>query len=133
MAVVVEWNKYAPYFSAQEFTCSHTGLCLMQESFMDKLLQLRIEYAKPMHISSGYRDKRHPIEVNKDTTGAHQLGLAADLRATGAECYELLQIALRLGFTGIGINQRAGGRMLHLDNATTADLKGKPRPTCWTY
>ena len=94
-----------PNFSKAEFDCKHTGKNEMKHSFMSKLQALRTAYGKPMIISSGYRDLTHPAEVNKPKpNGAHPTGKAADILIDRKEAYEVLKIALVLGFTGIGIN-----------------------------
>ena len=129
--IVTDWSKYAPYFAEKEFRCKHTGKCLMNETFMDRLLALRLAYGKPMPISSGYRDKTHPIEAKKATTGTHTTGRACDVAVTGKDAYRLVELAYQYGFTGIGINQKGGGRFIHLDDCGPA--VGRPRPTVWSY
>lgn len=131
MAKVRDWSKYAN-FSEEEFTCSHSGKCEMEEEFMDSLQALRTEYGKPIDVTSGFRDESHPEERDKDSIGTHPLGLAVDIRAEKGEAYELLRLAIKYGFTGIGLFQKGTHRLIHLDKATSAQI-GKPRPTVWTY
>ena len=123
----MNWADYAPYFREVEFTCKHSGKCLMDKAFMDSLLKLRLAYG-PMLISSGYRDKTHPIEAKKAAPGAHASGLACDIGVQGEEAHRLLGLALEVGFTGIGVQQKGTGRFLHLDT-----LEGDLRPTVWSY
>lgn len=127
----MNWDKYAPYFTEAEFKCKHTGLCLMNEQFMDKLLQLRIEYARPITISSGYRDRSHPIEAVKSTSGAHTTGNACDIAIQGSDALQILRLAMALGFTGIGIQQKGNSRFIHLDDLLNS--KNFLRPTIWSY
>lgn len=127
----MNWEKYAPYFTEAEFKCKHTGLCEMNEQFMDKLLQLRIEYARPMTISSGFRDRRHPIEAVKYTSGAHTTGNACDIAIQGSDALQILRLAMAFGFTGIGIQQKGSGRFIHLDDLPNS--KNFLRPTIWSY
>jgi uncharacterized protein YcbK (DUF882 family) len=127
----MNWIDYEPYFRKLEFTCSHTGKCEMQKPFMDRLLKLRIAFGKPMSISSGYRDKTHPIEARKDTTGAHTTGRACDVAIRGADALQLIHLAVMYGFTGIGVNQKGGSRFIHLDDLTGSPEQ--PRPTVWSY
>ena len=68
------------------------------------------------------------IEAAKATPGAHASGQAADVACNGQEAYKLLKLALELGFTGIGVNQKGGGRFIHLDTLTQP-----PRPNVWSY
>jgi zinc D-Ala-D-Ala carboxypeptidase len=122
----MNWREY-PNFSAREFRCSFTGKLEMKPDFMALLQRLRTEYGKPMVISSGYRHPTHPIEAAKAAPGAHSSGQAADVQvAIGEPTYELVRLALALGFTGIGISQKAGRpRFVHLDTL--------PRKAIWSY
>lgn len=126
-----QWNLY-PNFSKEEFDCKHTGKNEMQHSFMTKLQALRTAYGKSMRITSGYRDYTHPVEAKKpNKNGSHPTGLAADIAVERGDAYQLLKLALELGFTGIGIQQKGGGRFIHLD--TIEDNSLQPRPTIWSY
>ena len=127
----MDWSKYAPEFTRDEFACSHTGECFMQDKFMDALHHLRIHYGKPMVITSGYRSPSHPIEANKQKPGVHSMGIACDIAVSGENAMELLHLALAHGFTGIGVNQRGSSRFIHLDMGAVVD--GLPRPTIWSY
>jgi zinc D-Ala-D-Ala carboxypeptidase len=124
---MINWDNY-PNFSEKEFACSHTGECDMREDFLDALQTMRGIYDKPMTITSGYRHPTHPIEAKKSSPGAHTTGCAADIACSGAEAYELLQIAFELGFTGIGVSQKGSARFIHLDM-----LETPPRPNVWSY
>jgi len=126
-----QWNKY-PNFSKEEFDCKHTGKNGMRHEFMVKLQELRTRYGKPMVVSSGFRDYEHPIEARKPKrNGAHPTGQAVDIAVDRGNAYQLLKLALELGFTGIGIQQKGGGRFIHLD--TIEDNALQPRPTIWSY
>ena len=128
----VDWSK-SKYFKASEFICSHTGTEKMDQDFIDKLNKLRDTYNKPITISSGYRDSTHPVEaIKKDPKGgAHVSGKAADILIERKNAFELLSLALLIGFTGIGVNQKGGARFLHLD--TLENSPTRPRPTMWSY
>jgi zinc D-Ala-D-Ala carboxypeptidase len=119
-----------PNFKRQEFACSHTGQCRMDPAFLDWLQKLRTELGFPFHITSGYRHPTHPKERNKKFPGAHALGVAVDIRCTGAQAFLILRTAFARGVTGVGVQQPPGvrARFVHLD------LKEAPnRPTVWTY
>lgn len=124
----MDWSKY-PNFSEAEFRCKHTGKCLMQPEFMARLQKLRIAYGKGMRITSGYRDRTHPAEAKKVTSGAHTTGRACDVAVQGADAVRLVGLAIELGFTGIGVQQKGAGRFIHLDDVTV----GLPRPGMWSY
>lgn len=126
----MNWSLY-PNFSASEFRCKHTGREGMNADFMARLQRLRTALGKPMRITSGYRHPSHPAEASKRTTGAHTTGRAVDVAIHGADALELVILARKHGFTGIGLKQHGDGRFVHLD-----DLPGtasQPRPWIWTY
>lgn len=102
----MNWSNYSPFFAKEEFDCKHTGKNEMQEEFMDKLLQLRIKYDKPMYITSGYRHYTHPVEKAKGhKNGEHTKGMCADIACTSSvDRYILVKLALELGFPRIGIS-----------------------------
>jgi zinc D-Ala-D-Ala carboxypeptidase len=129
---VTDWNKYAPYFTKEEFDCKHTGKNEMQVEFMDRLLAVRLEYGQGMRVTSGYRDPSHPKEVKKTSIGAHPEGRAGDFSVDRGNAYRLLFIALNHGFTGIGIKQNGNGRFIHLDDIPKGTT-GFLRPTVWSY
>lgn len=123
----MDWKAY-PNFSADEFSCSHCGKNEMQENFMELLQALRSKYGKPMRITSGFRCAEHPIEAKKAQPGSHASGCACDVGVEGADAHRLLTLALQLGFSGIGVQQKGGGRFIHLDILTSG-----MRPTVWSY
>lgn len=126
----LNWDKYEPYFKEAEFACKYTGACRMTADFMDKLLELRKAYGRPMIITSGYRHPTHPVEARKVSPGEHCLGCAADIACVGEEAYELVKYAIILGFTRVGVSQRAGvGRYVHLGIGGA----GLPAPRIWSY
>jgi zinc D-Ala-D-Ala carboxypeptidase len=123
----MDWSKY-PNFSEAELRCSETGECKMQTDFMRRLQALREDYGKPMTITSGYRSPQHSIEASKKQPGTHARGLAVDIAVAGQDCYELMALAMKHGFTGIGVAQKGAGRFLHIDT-----FKGGTRPNVWSY
>jgi zinc D-Ala-D-Ala carboxypeptidase len=125
----MDWTRW-PNFGPDEFRCKHTGHLKMHAGFMDRLQKLRTAYGKPMRITSGYRDPLHPIEAAKDKPGAHSTGRACDVGVQGADALRLVALAVQLGFTGIGVQQKGSVRFIHLD-----DLSGPewPRPNIWSY
>lgn len=125
----MNWSDY-PNFSEEEFRCKHTSKSAMHPDFMARLQRLRTAYGKPMKITSGYRDAKHPIESAKAKPGAHASGRACDVAIRGAEAVELLKLALEHGFTGIGVQQKGEGRFIHLDDIEDGS---QPRPMIWSY
>ncbi|MGB2065748.1 MAG: D-Ala-D-Ala carboxypeptidase family metallohydrolase [Marinomonas gallaica] len=120
-------------FSRKEMQCKETGECRMIPSFMDRLQKLRLEFNKPMVISSGYRSRQHSIELNKKRIGTHAMGCAVDVVCSGSDALRLIELALQHGFTGIGVKQHSdiNKRFIHLDDAPNATHR--PRPWLWSY
>jgi zinc D-Ala-D-Ala carboxypeptidase len=132
MAKEPDWDDF-PNFSRSEMACRHTNKAYMCPDFMDKLQSLRDAYGKPLRITSAYRDETHPIEANKPEgrLRPHTTGRAADVAIQGHEAYALMRLAMKMGFLGIGVNQKGDKRFLHLDTLEAKD--GFPRPWVWSY
>jgi len=129
-------GKYlTPNFTIDELSCRGTGVCRMDENFLELLQQIRNHFGKPMVVTSGYRHPDYNEKVSKTgRTGPHTKGQAVDVLITGKDAIKLFAIAQNLGMTGIGLNQRGphNKRFIHMDNLP--DIPGKqPRPHCWTY
>jgi hypothetical protein len=54
--------------------------------------------------------------------------MAADIGVDGKAAHEVLTLAMQLGFTGIGVQQKGTGRFIHVDTVQTP-----PRPNVWSY
>ena len=126
----MDWRFY-PSFTEDEFRCKHSKLIDMDVGFMRRLQNLRMAYGRPMKITSGYRDKSHPIEAKKSEPGAHSTGHACDVAVRGYDALRLVQLAIVHGFTGIGVQQKGDVRFIHLDDLKDSD--GFTRPTIWSY
>lgn len=112
---MINWNDYKN-FKKEEFDCKVTGENEMKKEFMDKLQELRSKVGIPLVITSGYRSIKHPIEAKKPKGGQHTKGSACDIKCHSNTAYKIVKVALEVGFTGIGINQKgATGRFVHLD------------------
>lgn len=125
---VTDWSAY-PNFTEVDVRCKHTGLCYMDPAFMRILQQVRTQYGRPMVITSGYRHPTHPVEARKATPGEHTLDRAVDVAVRGAEAVQLLQVALALGITRIGVQQKGASRFLHLGLGGP----GLAGPMIWSY
>lgn len=127
---MIDWSLY-PNFSKAEFDCKHTGRNEMQPEFLAKLQWLRNALGFPLIISSGYRDPTHPVEARKSRPGQHSQGIACDILAMdGATAFKIVEKALEIGFTGVGIAQDSrrsrAARFVHLDIRTST-------PVIWSY
>ena len=112
----MDWSQY-PNFTPDEMRCKHTGELNMHPDFMRRLQHLRLVYGKPMVVTSGYRSRKHSAERNKPSPGEHTLGRAADIAVQGADALRLVQLALGLGFTRIGVQQKGLSRFIHLGDS----------------
>lgn len=112
------------FFKREEFDCQVSGTNNMEQEFLEKLDELRGWCGFPFVITSGYRHPTmHPIEKKKAVPGTHAQGIAADISITNAaDRLKLVQAALELGFTGIGI----ASDFVHVDTRGTT-------PVMWTY
>jgi zinc D-Ala-D-Ala carboxypeptidase len=112
--MLAKWEQYQN-FSKEEFDCKHTGKNEMTHEFMTMLQELRTHYERPIKITSGYRDITHPIESKKSEGGYHTRGIACDIACNSLQAYDIIKLAMRIGFTGIGVNQKGNKRFIHLD------------------
>ena len=117
-----EWSTLK-YFKKEEFNCQHTGNNEMKLEFLKKLEQLREACNFPFVITSGYRDKTHPIEAKKSTVGTHAQGIACDIAVNGGnQRYIIAKEAAKLGFNGIGVAKS----FMHVDIREST-------PVVWVY
>jgi len=112
------------HFKREEFDCQVSGTNNMEQEFLQKLDELRAYCGFPFVITSGYRHPTlHPIERKKDVPGTHAQGIAADIKITNAaDRFTLVNNAVKLGFTGIGV----ASDFIHVDTRGTT-------PGMWTY
>ncbi|MBF0213997.1 MAG: DUF882 domain-containing protein [Magnetococcales bacterium] len=132
MTITNDWKW--PHFTKQEMQCQcGCGAAQMDPAFMDRLEELRKAFGKPMSISSGYRCAAHNLAVaHTGISGPHTTGHAVDIRITSPDAWQLLKLAVGLGFTGIGVSQQGphASRFLHLDDLTAPAY---PRPWVGSY
>jgi zinc D-Ala-D-Ala carboxypeptidase len=130
----VDWTTKR-YFKRYEFLCSYCGTEKMEESFVSLLDELRAALGFPMIVSSGYRCPEHPLEVVKVEPGTHTTGIASDIRVYGERAYNLVRLAIGMGFRGLGVDQFVrtpyANRFIHLDTFAGDDVH--PRPRTWSY
>lgn len=120
----MERQKYTQNFYYDEFECQcGCGVGIMSPMFMERLQHLRVFYDKPIAITSGVRCLAHNSAVGGSPKSRHLVGNAADLAIdNAADRYRIAQLALKLGFGGIGI----GSSFVHLDLRSSL-------PVLWTY
>ncbi len=121
-----------PNFSEKEMSCKHCGIQDMKIDFMNSLQELRRLFGKPLVISSAYRCPEYNNKISSSgLKGPHTTGKAVDILIFGKEAYNLLNLAIDLGFTGIGVNQKGNikQRFIHLDTINDELI----RPNIWSY
>lgn len=125
-----------PHFSREELQCKcGCGRMEILASFLDKLEDLRVAYGKPMTIGSGYRCPQHDQVVSNNGPDGPHTQAAVDVLVAGADAHLLLQHAMMIGFTGLGLRQKGdhSGRIIHLDDLPANTTPHHPRPRVWSY
>ena len=124
--MIAQWHLYSN-FKKEEFDCKHTGENDMQHEFMIKLQAIRLEFGRPLKVTSGFRSKKHPIEARKTSSnGEHTQGNCADIYCdNGFDRFKLINIAIKHGITRIGVAKN----FLHLGIGGV----GLPNNVIWEY
>lgn len=111
------------YFDISEFACQETGENEIKPELVHSLDTLREACGFAFKITSGYRSPRHSIEAKKSKPGTHAEGIAADIAVSdGIQRRKIVEEALRLGFSGIGVAHT----FVHVDIR-------RSEPVIWTY
>jgi hypothetical protein len=102
--IVQDWDKYAPYFTKEEFDCKcGCGLNNMQESHMDKIYAARISANIPFVIVSGSRCPEHNKKEGGEPTSDHLTGHGTDTQAmSGRAKWRIEEALLDAGFNRMG-------------------------------
>lgn len=125
------------YFTTEELSCGKTkcgcglGPDDMDEDFMRLIVTMRRELGFPFPVTSAIRCPKHNEEVSTTgPNGPHTTGKAIDIAVNRKQAWHLLSLAMRYGIPGIGIQQKGGGRFIHLD--TIQRTEGLEE-TVWSY
>lgn len=110
------------YFKRAELLCKCCGSEDMDPTFMFKLDLARHAFGKPIRVTSGWRCKKHNMEISGSPTSSHLMGRAADLDDKKDPIYrgQLQRALLAAGFTQFEFSRDGH---LHVMNDTT-----KPSP-----
>lgn len=114
-------------FNSKEFDSPDlVGSGLMISITLVCMLQaMRNVYKKPIVVISGVRTKKRNTKVGGVLDSEHLVFDSADIEAlTSQAMYSLVVLALKVGFTRIGINNKS----IHLGVSIT-----KPNNVIWTY
>lgn len=123
----------ARYFQPAEFACKCCGQNGIDPQLVDMLDELRDQCGFPLVISSGYRCTKRNQAVGGARSSAHVEGYAVDIRCHGLRAHRVLEVAMLMGFPGIGVKQTGAieNRFIHLDIATNDATRS--RPSVWSY
>lgn len=124
----MDWNAIR-HFTREEMACRcGCGRADMDPDYMHWLDELRESFGEPIIVTSGYRCPDHNEDVSSTgRDGPHTTGKAVDVAVSHEAAYRLLDLAMRTGASGVGVNQKGSGRFLHLDRLA------EPRPRVWSY
>ena len=93
------------WFTLEEFKCHHCGSLPpagMSPVLLQKLDDLRVMLGRPIYVTSGYRCPYHNANVGGVSNSQHVLGKAADIYSPGISPSYLADLAVKIGFDGIG-------------------------------
>lgn len=111
--------KLSKYFSKEELKCPCCGTCLMDADFLNYLDLLRKACGMPLRINSGFRCEKHNAELKDSKQNSlHLVGKAADIHCPPVMRWQIINAAIKIGFTGIGI----GANFIHLDRSQPARI-----------
>lgn len=119
------------HFDTSEFACK-CGTCVensIDSAFVEKLEDVRIQFGKPISVSSGYRCPSHNKDVGGVSGSSHPAGIAADIQPEEKtkENFDTLYNLLYTKFDNIGDGRNKG--FIHVD-----DRPAKPSgKRTWTY
>lgn len=111
------WKNFTP----QELACRGTGELLINEHAINCLQALREALGIALTIHSAYRSPIHNARVGGAPLSQHKFARAFDIGTRNVSADTLMQAALAVGFTGIGVGAKT---FLHVDTG--------PRRT-WRY
>lgn len=118
-------KKVTAHFYYHELQCPCCMRCEYDDEFLRKLELVRVEYGKAMTPTSGCRCPIHNQKVGGAADSLHLMVLpvqksrAVDIAVANKwDRYKLVELALKHGFTGIGI----GADYIHIDTRTTTPI-----------
>ncbi len=119
------------HFKPEELWSPDIKKAYVVPEFIDMLEELRNEVGFPLIVSSGYRTPEYNKKIGGSPQSYHTKGMAVDLAVAYREAYDVIEAAMKVGFGGIGIQQKLGTdatkRFIHLD------IRLKKLRTIWSY
>jgi hypothetical protein len=117
-----KWENFSP----QELACKGTGELRIDRDAMDRLQRLRQAMGHPLIVTSGYRSPEHNRRVGGARNSMHLKGRAFDISTVNVDPQTLIDVAKRVGFSGIGTYPKQG--FVHLDTGPVRTW-GEPFPS----
>ena len=115
-------------FTENEMACNcGCGQNECKDEMVSLLQQLRNEVGSSIRLSSAYRCPSWNKEVGGHPSSSHMEGLAVDILCSGEKALKVVESAIKLGFTGVGISQKKGQKFVHLD------VKHTETKRLWSY
>lgn len=103
-------------FDIEEFACRHCGELPengMNPVLLEKLDELRDLVGYPIYVTSGYRCPPHNRAEGGVENSQHVMGTAADIYSNHITAEGLAELAVQVGFDGIGLYVEDG--FVHVD------------------
>ena len=99
---------------------SNVDIVNLHPNLLEMISKIEDILQEELVITSGFRDKTHPIEASKSKPGTHYgngtHGYAVDIASIGGTAtYRLVQAAIQVGIKRIGINRKSN--FVHIDIA----------------
>ena len=115
-------------FTEDELACNcGCGQNECKDEMVSLLQKLRDDVGFPIRLSSAFRCEKWNKEVGGHPSSSHMEGLAIDILCRGEKALQIVESAIKLGFTGVGISQKRGQRFVHLD------VKPSGSKRFWSY
>lgn len=113
-------QKVGRYFTAWEFACPHCNECFIDDELVNILDTIREEIKSPVIITSGYRCKKHNIEIGGAPQSKHMLGIAADIISPKLTLKELFRITENILGNRGGLGYYPARGFIHIDTRKEA-------------
>jgi zinc D-Ala-D-Ala carboxypeptidase len=118
-------DKVSPHFSVKEMSCPCCSVMGMENDVIATIEAVRVEYGKPIRLTSSFRCEKHNEAIGAKATSSHVLGLALDISCDSSrERYGLMRHLMQ-HFTRIGL----GEKFIHVD----LDHLNKVPNVIWDY
>lgn len=117
----VPWRDLFPNFQPWELCSPDDKSLLVNIPAITALQNIRFDFKRPMHVTSGYRTREHNAAVGGASRSWHMAGVAFDVALKHASHGQILEaLARKHGARGIGRYPKGKGLFIHMDWRTGA-------------